>query len=285
MQKKPFFTIVTVFLNDSNKIKATLDSLYSQTCEDYEHIIKDACSSEDEIERLKESVIENKSSIISHCDAGIYAGMNQALEISQGSFVYFLNAGDVLYDQNVLENVKKFIENRHDYSIFFGDVIFHPTMESTNYPATITKKFIFRKNICHQGIFISRQALQEVNGFREKTLLDRNFQAILSDQESTWSLVLNLGHKSIKVPFRIAIHENGGFSTNSNIFVRSWLERVALLINMFGILEFMAYGFLPAILSFSKKVILIMIGKPYSRTWKGLVMSFSPFLKQGVNKM
>jgi glycosyltransferase involved in cell wall biosynthesis len=274
MKDKPFFTVITVFLNDSSKITETLNSLYSQTCKDYEHIIKDGLSEKKELECLKQNILEQKSILISQPDNGIYGAMNQALQISKGDFIYFLNAGDVLYDQYVLERVKEFIEKKHNYRIFFGDVAFHPTLESTNYPNHITKKFIFRKTVCHQGIFISRSALLEVDGFREKMFLDNNFQAIQSDQESLWKLIFVKGYEAVKISFKIAIHECGGFSTSSKIFVRSWSDRAAILINMFGILKFMIYGFVTFIFAPFKTLILYVLGSPYTRTWKGLVIHF-----------
>jgi glycosyltransferase involved in cell wall biosynthesis len=280
MKKKFFFTIITVFLNDSSKITETLNSLYIQTCQDYEHIVKDGLSEKEELECLKKHISEHKSILISEPDNGIYNAMNQALKISNGSFVYFLNAGDIFSDAHVLERVKKFIQQNPKYRIFFGDVTFYPTLESTNYSDNITKRVIFNKTICHQGIFTCSQALLEIDGFREKMFLDQNFQAIQSDQESLWKLIFDKGYKAIKLPFKIAIHEYGGFSTSSNIFVKSWSDRAAILISMFGLFEFMIYGFLTFICAPFKTLILHILGTPYTRTWKSLVIHFFPSIKR-----
>jgi glycosyltransferase involved in cell wall biosynthesis len=268
MVSEPFFTIITVFLNDSRKTQVTLDSLYQQTCHDYEHLIKDACSQPLEIELLKQHVIKHKSIIISSPDAGIYSGMNQALRLAKGKFVYFLNAGDSFHDKYVLEKTKDYILNQNEASIFYGDVIWQPSLRSTDYPEKLTKRYIFNKNICHQAVFVDTEKLLKIGGFREHMLLDESYQAIQSDQESLWKLVFFENSKAAKLPIKVGFFERGGFSTNSKIFLRSWLERAALLINMFNLLEFMVYGLLTFLLAPLKSCILLITGRKYSGSLK-----------------
>lgn len=264
MDSTSFFTIITVFLNDSRKIQATLDSLYQQTCQDYQHLIKDACSKPLEMEILRKHVIKHKSTIVSSPDAGIYSGMNQALSLAKGKFVYFLNAGDAFHDKHVLEKTKNFILSRNEASIFYGDVVWQPSFKSTDYPEKLTKRYIFSKNICHQAVFVDSEKLLKVGGFREHMLLDESYQAIQSDQESLWKLIFSENSKAAKLPIKVAFFERGGFSTNSKILLRSWLERAALLINMFNLLEFMIYGSLTFLLAPLKSCILLITGHKYS---------------------
>lgn len=258
MGSVPLFTIITVFLNDSRKIHVTLDSLYEQTCQDYEHLIKDACSQPLEMELLKKQIIENRSTIVSSPDGGIYSGMNQALRLAKGRFVYFLNAGDAFHDKHVLEKTKKLIHSKNEVDIFYGDVVWQPSLRKTNYPKKITKSYIFNKNICHQAIFVDRLKLLKVGGFRERMLLDRSYQAIQSDQESLWKMVFIENLKLAKLPINVAFFERGGFSTSPDIFLKSWLERAALLINMFNLAEFMVYGLLTFLLAPIKSYILLI---------------------------
>lgn len=271
---QPFFTIITVFLNDSQKIDLTLNSLYHQTCQDYEHLIKDGCSNASEIELLKRYVLTDKSTIISVPDVGIYSAMNQALGLAKGRFLYFLNAGDAFHDQFVLEKTKKFIHNNSEGNIFYGDVIWTDNLQCTNYREKLTKRYIFNKTICHQGLFVEREKLLEIGSFRERMFLDQNHQAIQSDQESIWKLVLKHKCKSFKLPIRVAFFERGGFSTSRYIFFKSWLERAALLINMFSLAEFIIYGSLNFLLSPLKYSILLAMEHQHTKTFSNIYRYF-----------
>ena len=42
--------------------------------------------------------------------APIYDAMNQAVQYASGDYVYFLNCGDSFYNENVLADVAKYIE-------------------------------------------------------------------------------------------------------------------------------------------------------------------------------
>jgi|688.fasta_scaffold83207_2 glycosyltransferase involved in cell wall biosynthesis len=274
MNSKPFFTIITVFLNDSKKIEVTLNSLYQQTCQDYEHIIKDACSQAKEIELLKKYVMTNKTSVVSSPDMGIYSGMNQALGLSNGRFLYFLNSGDSFHDQFVLEKTKDFITSNSKSSIFYGDVIWQPSLESTHYPERITKSYIFKKNICHQAVFVDREKLLRIGGFREQMLLDKKSQAIQSDQESLWELIFAYNSNATKLPIKVAFFERGGFSTDPDIFFRSWLERAALLTEKFSLLEFIIYGSTTFLFAPLKRSILIAIGHPQTTKLSTIYKNF-----------
>jgi glycosyltransferase involved in cell wall biosynthesis len=274
MDSKPFFTIITVFLNDSKKIEVTLDSLYQQTCQDYEHLIKDACSQTQEIELLKKYVMTSKTSVVSSPDIGIYSGMNQSLSLSNGRFLYFLNSGDYFHDPFVLEKAKDFITSNSKSSIFYGDIIWQPSLESTHYPERITKSFIFKKNICHQAIFVDREKLLGIGGFREQMLLDKKSQAIQSDQESLWELVFAQNCEAAKLPIKVAFFERGGFSTSSNIFLSSWLERAALLIKQFSLAEFIIYGSATFLLAPLKRYILLRTGHQHTTTLSKICRDF-----------
>lgn len=276
MDSNPFFTIITVFLNDSKKIEVTLNSLYQQTCQDYEHLIKDACSQTQEIELLKKYVMTNKTSFVSSPDMGIYSGMNQGLRLAHGRFVYFLNAGDSFHDQFVLGKTKDFIisNSNSNSSIFYGDVIWQPSLESTQHPEKITKPYIFKKNICHQAVFVDREKLLSIGGFREQMLLDKKSQAIQSDQESLWELMFSQGYEATKLPIKVAFFERGGFSTNRDIFFRSWLERATLLINRFSLAEFIIYGSSTFLLAPLKRYILLAINHEQTRTFSKIRRDF-----------
>ena len=46
---------------------------------------------------------------ISESDNGIYQAMNKGIKISDSHFLHFLNAGDLFFSKDSLENLKKIL--------------------------------------------------------------------------------------------------------------------------------------------------------------------------------
>ena len=116
------FSIITVSYNPGEKLKETLFSVAGQTCTDYEVIVKDGGSTDGSTGFLKvrkhfdaDKVILSEEFLgrvrfFEGRDKGIYDAMNQAVAQASGEFVLFLNCGDVLADERVLERVAAVID-------------------------------------------------------------------------------------------------------------------------------------------------------------------------------
>ncbi len=98
------FSIITINFNNSRGLEKTLASIISQTNKDYEIIIIDGLSTDG-----FEEVIEKYNKHIAYCksekDRGISDAFNKGLAKATGHWVLFLNSGDILFDQSVLEKV------------------------------------------------------------------------------------------------------------------------------------------------------------------------------------
>lgn len=201
------FTIVTVCYNAEKNIEATIRSLLEQTCDEYEYIIKDGLSSDSTL-KIVYSLLENKRNIhiISSPDTGIYDAMNQALEIAQGEYVFFLNAGDCFADENVLAKIRD-ISAKVDGDILYGNV--YRINESgrilRRYGAICKSKFFFSLGdcICHQALFARKELF-------EKRKFDLTYK-VCADRE--WQLFyIDKNVKMIAVHFVIANVQMDGFS-------------------------------------------------------------------------
>ena len=106
---RPFFSIIVVTLNPGEKLSKTIESICSQSCGDYEVVVKDGGSRDYSLEELKarkkkenEADFWNRVEIYEEPDKSIYEGMNQATKHARGQYLYFLNCGDYFHDENVL---------------------------------------------------------------------------------------------------------------------------------------------------------------------------------------
>jgi glycosyltransferase involved in cell wall biosynthesis len=97
-------SVITVVLNNMAYIADCINSVIGQTYKNYEYIIIDGGSTDGTI-RVLEKYTNRISRWISETDQGIYDAMNKGIKLASGDIIGFLNADDVYYDVDVLENI------------------------------------------------------------------------------------------------------------------------------------------------------------------------------------
>lgn len=118
----PLFSIITVCYNASNQLKTTIESVDSQSCRLYEHLIIDGASIDDTFKILN-ACDKSLRKIISENDNGIYDAMNKGLGMAQGDYVIFLNAGDRFHDKNTLQIYADAIMDNDYPGIVYGQTL------------------------------------------------------------------------------------------------------------------------------------------------------------------
>ena len=125
-------SIITINYNNAAGLKKTLDSVASQTCTDFEHIIVDGASTDESVEMIREyentlssrlSPLASRLNWISESDTGIYNAMNKGVRMAKGEYTLMLNSGDYLVDENVVEKILPLLEST--------DIIQGNTIEDT----------------------------------------------------------------------------------------------------------------------------------------------------------
>ena len=205
-----FFSIITVTYNAENNIKKTLESLVKQSCQDYEVLLIDGASKDNTLKiasGFKEKLHDMR--IVAEPDSGVYDAMNKGVSYAKGKMVYFLNSGDTLYDVDVLEKVKKYIEkdsnNHFDRKIYFGSIVRDGQVVS--YPAKFNEwKWIYleRASFSHQALFSTKDLLQDFP-------FDLSLR-VCADRD--WLIrSMRSGAEYIKMPnLVVANYEGGGIS-------------------------------------------------------------------------
>lgn len=164
------FSIITVCLNAEKAIRGTIESVLNQDWKNFEYIIVDGASTDETIKIIEEYASKDKRiRWYSQKDRGIYNAMNKGIHYAAGNFLYFLNAGDILFTNDVLRKVADKIVDLHP-DIIIGDIV-RKTEKGLkrdcyavgNELAENLKNSI---NVCHQAIFASIESLKE--GFDEQ---------------------------------------------------------------------------------------------------------------------
>lgn len=158
----PKISIITVVYNAKDDLAVTLDSISRLSYDNKEVIIIDGGSTDGTLD-----VICDFASFITYWksepDQGLYDAMNKGLRVATGEYVWFVNAGDLPYNDDVLDNV--FLPTEHYPDIYYGEAMIISTsgeelgLRRKKLPKKLTKNSFKRGMVvCHQG-FIVRAAI------------------------------------------------------------------------------------------------------------------------------
>ncbi len=156
MNNYPLLSIVTVVYNSEKYLEKTVKSVINQTYDNIEYIIIDGDSSDDTLKIIK-SYEKYINRWMSEPDKGIYDAMNKGVNNASAEWVIFMNAGDVFYDDFVLEKIEKYLITSND--VCYGSVVKNihgfDILESPGSLDSLWKGMVFS----HQSCFLKRSIL------------------------------------------------------------------------------------------------------------------------------
>lgn len=227
------FSLITVCLNPGEKLRGTLESALMQTYGDFELLIKDGGSTDGSIEGVSDLLEDPRIRVINRKDKSIYDAMNQAVEEAKGKYVYFLNCGDKLYDETVLEKVAEAAKSSSSRCIFYGNVVWKEKQALVTPPASITGFTCYRNVPCHQACFYDTRLCKE-KPFETQFKIRGDYEHFL------WCHYVG---KAIEkyLNFTVAEYEGGGYSESKKNIQRSKQEHKEITQKYMGKAELFRY--------------------------------------------
>lgn len=159
-------SIVTICLNDEQRIVSTIESVLNQEYQDIEYIIKNGLSMDGTSKIINNYKVKFEDKGIPYIcinkkDCGIYDAMNQALKYCHGEWVIFLNAGDVFFDRRVC-----MVFSLYENCIEGADVIYGHTLVNLDdvhkFVQIHTHKNIkYRFDLGHQSTFVKTAVMKK----------------------------------------------------------------------------------------------------------------------------
>lgn len=202
-------SVVTVCLNAKDTIEETLLNIFNQTFEDIEVIVIDGVSKDGTLEVI-EKYKDKITHFLSESDSGIYDAMNKGIKLATGDFICFLNAGDIFYDNNILEKVAQKLIKNPECKFLFGDAEYISKKGSkiVRYNNIKNEFSIIFDNICHQSIFYHKSLFEQLGLYSDK-------YKIYADWDFNINCLAKNKIKSIYLPLTICKFQLGGTCSNS----------------------------------------------------------------------
>lgn len=205
MAQNVTLSIITINLNNRDGLQKTIESVVSQSFNDYEWIVIDGGSTDGSRE-LIEQYAQRFSFWVSEPDTGIYNAMNKGIRVAKGEYLLFLNSGDYLYGNDILERV---FEKDHTADILYGYMVegsgscLHSAMMK---PVLYWTDFI-GNTLPHQSSFIKRELFEEIGDYDESYRISADAKFFIKAivwGKSTYEFI----------PEKIAIFQGGGVSNS-----------------------------------------------------------------------
>lgn len=169
---EPWLSVITVVKDDPEGFARTRASLVAQDVTGVEHVVVDSSTDQTRVpDLLAGSSPPGLTTRVTWTPpSGVYPAMNVGLEDAAGRYVYFANAGDSFFSDDVLATVRHVVAEQSPVWMF-GEVAILDTHGST----VITSRWDYAEEqaLCfsrgrfpaHQATFVKRTTLADMGGF------------------------------------------------------------------------------------------------------------------------
>ena len=243
-------TIITINYNNASGLQKTMESVLNQTSKEFEYIIVDGSAPHPpkggvSDRAVIESFVKNVEGqeigftlctwlspeggvgggFYSEPDSGIYNAMNKGIRMAKGEYIHFLNSGDWLVDEFVVERMLKELSSfefrvsgsesgveARPIDIFVGNKIMVRPDGKVRYghndKRPVTALTFYRGTIEHTSAYI-RRAMFDVVGMYDETL------RIVSDYKWYFDAVLNHNALVAFTDIYVSYFDNTGISSTN----------------------------------------------------------------------
>lgn len=159
-------SIVTINRNNKEGLEKTVKSVIRQTYSNLEYIIIDGASTDGSLDVIND-YREKLACWISEPDKGIYNAMNKGLGKATGDYILFLNSGDYLANDSVIETI---ISHVHDEDVYYGNIGVYQNGQLHEIPSASKVEYCKRYQHDlppHPAVFIKSNLLRDCGGFDE----------------------------------------------------------------------------------------------------------------------
>lgn len=206
-------TIITINRNNALGLEKTLQSVASQTFQEFEYVIIDGNSTDGSVEVVKkyESQFAHLK-WVSEPDTGIYNAMNKGVKMASGEYVQILNSADCLAAPDVMERMLAALRITGNPSILYGNMIkCYPDgrriIDKCFAGQEITMLGMYTGTLNHDPTYIRRDLFEQYGYYDEKL-------KICSDWKWFLQAIIIGGEKPQYTNIEVTLFDMTGISEN-----------------------------------------------------------------------
>lgn len=218
----PFLTIITVNYNDATGLKKTITSVVSQSFTNFEYIIIDGGSNDGSVTVIEE-FSDTLTYWVSEKDNGVFNAMNKGIKKANGTYIQFLNSGDVFTSPTALED---FIEHPNfEGDIIYGDYKFEDGEKI--YPDSLYPAYFIKTSLPHQSTLFKKTVFDTMGLYNEDYV-------IASDRAFYIKCYLSNHFIFKHIPCFLVLFDKEGISNNPAFREKKEIEDETIFKQLFG---------------------------------------------------
>lgn len=207
-------SIITATYNSGKTLRDTIESVLSQTYNDFEHLIIDGGSKDNTLEIIKEYEPKYNGRLqwISEPDRGLYDAMNKGIRMASGDVVGILNSDDFYSSDKILETLSSALDKSGADAVY-GDIHFVNDNDLSRCVRYYSSKKFRRWKMrlgwmpAHPSFYCRRSVYEKYGAF------DISFK-IGADFENLLRLIFVNRISTVYVPVDCVTMRTGGASTS-----------------------------------------------------------------------
>ena len=201
-------SIVIVTLNTKSDFIKSVNSIISQTRK-AEIIVVDGNSTDGTIQEIKK-FSNSLDKIVIEKDEGIYFAMNKGIRLASNEWIYFLNSGDIFFNNKTLEKIIDILLQNQYADVIVGNSLVKKNNYLVNSPRKKMTNNTVNSCFSHQSTFVKKELLIK-HSFNTNFKYASDFDFFLK--------MFKLNKKFIYVDQYISINKFGGISDINRIKV------------------------------------------------------------------
>ena len=175
-------SVLSPVLNRETAVEESYRSLYSQTYEDFEHIVQDGGSSDATVRKILE-LGDSRTSIVAEPDAGVYDALNRAFGRSSGEVICCLHSDDRFLDDFVIARVMELFA-KEDADIVYGNLVYQAAgsnriVRRWRAGGYSKRKLYYGWMAPHPAVFVKAALLRASNGYDERYKISGDYDALI----------------------------------------------------------------------------------------------------------
>ena len=212
-------SIITINYNNFEGLHITLDSVVAQTSKDFEWIVIDGGSTDGSRE-LIEQYQHNMSYWCSEPDKGIYHAMNKGIAKANGEYLQFLNSGDFLESETVVESIIPYLQDSDIYlaNMYHSSRLGTPSVSPDSLLTQNILHTLVFKGIMHPASYIRKDCFERYGAYREDFKIISDWWFFLQ------SIVLNSATVKYIHVVSVVFDESGISSTQPELSLKEKSE-------------------------------------------------------------